>query len=184
MPKVNEIISIYNEKLKAGAFSGHVFQQGEFYGLATPYLKDERMEIAVVGLDGETKDVSIDDTYPFQMYHRILNVGYVAGTTTTNYNMVAVVYANKKRLRKQESDLAFMIKSEMEKRFTPTDVGTSGISAVASYFTAANFDSNQVFKQEYKADGLIQDPEKIYFSLSYTLSIDASAGCVTCNECN
>jgi len=91
MPKVNEIISLYNEKLKAGAFSGHVFQQGEFYGLATPYLKDERMEIAVVGLDGETKDVSIDDTYPFQMYHRILNVGYVAGTTTTNYNMVAVI---------------------------------------------------------------------------------------------
>lgn len=188
MPKVNDIISLFNDKLKAGAFSGHVFQQGKFYGLATPYPikegdKDVGMEIAVVGLDGETKDVSIDDTYPFQMYHRILNVGYVPGTSTTNYNMVAVVYANKKRLRKHESDLAFMIKSEMEKRFSLTDLGTSGISAVAAYFTAANFDSNQVFNQEYKANGYIQDPEKIYFAMTYTLSVDASPGCVTCSEC-
>lgn len=189
MPQVNAIVSLFNDKLKAGAFSGHVFQQGKFYGLATPYLikedgKEVGMEIAVVGLDGETKDVSIDDTYPFQMYHRILSVGYVSGTSTTNYNMVAVVYADKKRLRKHESDLSFMIKSEMEKRFSPSDLGASGISAVAAYFSSANFDSNQVFNQEYKANGFIQDPEKIYFAMNYTLSVDASAGCVTCSECN
>lgn len=192
MPQVNTIVELYNEKLKAGKLSGHLFQRGKFFGLVTTYLKDalgETAEPVVIGLDGETGEAFLDDSLPFQLYHRIAGVNYSSDNFGENpslistYNMVCVVFADKMKLRKHESDLAFMIRSDMQKRLTTTELGTSGLSSASVVFTGANFDQSAVFQNEYKSQGWTTDPEHLYFSLNYTLTVDAQPNCVTCEDC-
>lgn len=191
MPKLEQITSLLNTSLQAGVLKGHLFQQGKFYGLVTTFLRGDNEQAApvIVSLDGETEDACMDDTYPFQLYHRVTGVSYSDGVTGRNnkvakYSMTAVVYANRKRLRISESDLSYMIITDMEKGLTSTEIGSSGVSSVSASFNSANFDSEQVFNIEYKAKGYPQDPEKIYFAMNYTLSVEASATCVECNDCD
>lgn len=190
MPKLNEITSLLNDKLKAGKLSGRVFQRGQFLGLVNTAIVDN--EPFLFTIDGNEKDASIDDSFPFQIYHRNLSATYVNSENeqrdlVNRYSMVAVVFAKRKDLRLNESDLAFMIRSTIEGAnygvLSSSDLGTSGLNRVKIQFNSANFDSANVFGTEYRGFQYNPNPENLYFSINYTIEVKASNNCIECSEC-
>lgn len=78
MSDIKLIANYLNTTLQAGAFKGAIFKRGKFYGIVDYVLKtneepDNEYLIPLVldtdGIDGQ--EVIINDTYPFQLYHKI-----------------------------------------------------------------------------------------------------------------
>ncbi len=190
MPKLNEITSLINDKLKNDKLKGRVFQRGQFLGLVNTAVVDEAPFL--FSIDGNEQSASIDDSYPFQLYHRNLSATYPSSDNdgselTARYAMVMVVYGKRKDIRLSESDLSFLIRAGIEGKdngvFSRTDLGTSGLGRVKVQFNSANYDSSAVFQNEYRGYDYKPNPENLYFSIGYTIEVKASKNCLECSEC-
>jgi len=74
MSKYDTIIGYINTGLTSGNFASNRFQRGKFYGITELLKLEEGTMPCVIADNGQATKISIDDNYPFQLYHRILGI--------------------------------------------------------------------------------------------------------------
>lgn len=166
-----------------------------FYGLAKKVgIKgagedDRKAKASVLTSDGHGTDVYPDGTYPFSIYHRCLNGAFSINHDTSygdhsgikeSNSMVAIVYADPKKVGITQEDLAFLIGAGLLLNKVPATSADASKKSWADVIPIGfNNDSRQVFTGEYEAEYALQ-PQSIFFSISYKIEITADRDCVMC----
>jgi hypothetical protein len=184
--KLKEIINSINVSLQT-ALKQEKFQRGKFNGLAKSVrIKDQDDVTSTLPITydalGNEIDVSVDDTYPFGIYHRCLNMsqspslaesfgdGYAMRESST---MVAVVFAKNNIMLMCQEDLASIVASQF-----PAQLTISDINNVLVRVTGINNDSYAVYQNEYKSTDYPLNPEDHYFSINYIIEATYTKECV------
>jgi len=195
MKLLDKIVDVINDRLMGGILNEPAFQSSYVNSLAsltTP--KDDSPQRPYI-IDGDNiKDISIDDTFDFSIYHRCNDIAFTDaaasawgdgnGMIAMNCSMVAIVYANRFNIGYTQEDLIMKVSSGLACSLTKSDLGNSGLAKVRSIVTKANNNSQAVFLNEYGAGANCPlSMESIYFAIYYTLDITANSKCLECQEC-
>lgn len=194
MPKVNQIVTLLNERLATNKLAGHLYQRGTLYGLAVQERKEVDANtqndylIPVVYANGKATDVTIDNSNTFQIYHRIVSVGYTPvkdfNLQESTYQMVAIVFYDKERIKIDADDLSYLIRCDIDKPLTKAELGTSNLASVSSVATGANLNSYQVMNSEFTNSAYKLESNGTLFSINYTLKVTSQATCINCTDCD
>src|SRR4028119_99545 len=80
MPFTGTIVQHINDSLKEGSLNKKKFQPGKYYGIASiiPLTGDNQGALipGVINTDGEVEEVTPDDLYNIQIYHRVIGNAY------------------------------------------------------------------------------------------------------------
>ena len=199
MPYIDRIVDLINDTLKAGALSRKAFQGGMFYGVAKlVQVKDTenkntlRPHIYEISSKKETSPF-INDTYSFQIYHRVISSSYEYGKDqqfgdggtliTETTTMQAIVYGDPVRLSVNQENLAFIIITGLPTDLTPTQIGNTDIGRVSIEPLSVNHNSISVYSQEYNQSDYPLDPRAILFALSYKIETISDKACMACTDC-
>jgi hypothetical protein len=195
MKLLDKIVDTINDNLMGGVLNDRAFQSSFVNGLAyltTP--KDDSPQRPYI-IDGENvKDISIDDSYDFNIYHRCNDITFTDavasawgdgnGMIAMTCSMVAIVYANRFGTGYTQEDLIMKLSSGLNLTLSKVDLGTSGLTKVRATVQRANNNSLAVFQGEYGPSAncpLAMD--SIYFAISYTIDITAHSKCLECQDC-
>jgi hypothetical protein len=195
MPYIDKIVDLLNDSLAANQLKGKAFSKGQFFGLCKQLKKDsgDSIEPVIYSISGHEIDPFVNDTYPFQIYHRILNTTYAFNKfefgdgndiITETTTMAAVVFAITDEVKETESDLAFLIATGLSSNLSLSDLDGIKIARATITPVSANLNSEAVFKQEYGGDIEYKlNPKDIYFSINYTIVTEADKNCIICESC-
>lgn len=160
---VRNIVTDINNTL-AGIFRG-----GIFYGVATLVEREGKSQPVV-----DEKSVTFDNSYPMQMYHKIVgvNITYTPGygdndNTTNTFAMSAVVFNDEKQTRLKQDELAMIMQSALSKlNITPAVTLTSII-----------LNSQQVWATEYRGTVYGLNEYQSLMQINYSIAVTFQSGC-------
>jgi hypothetical protein len=195
MNLLDKILEVINENLYGNFLDENAFQNADIQGLAYLSVPRDDSPRKPYIIDGHNvKDISINDSFDFSIYHRCTDIQFKDVTANTfgdgngmigmTCQMTAIVYADRFACGYSQEDMVMKVSSALNYTLTKADLGTSGLARVKSTVTKANNNSTAVFFQEY-GDGANcpLSLESIYFAIQYTIDITATAGCLKCTEC-
>lgn len=165
--KLKSIVDSINNTIKANLKQPR-FQKGVYYGLAKVALVKEGNEsdnvfIPMIFTNGEEKRLSIDDSFPLNIYHRCTSISQIVSlaqfgdgydSIVETANMLCVVFGDSEIIELCQEDLASIISSSFPSSMTVTD-----ISKVIIKTNSINNDSFSVYNQEYKSTAYPLNPE-------------------------
>lgn len=200
MAKIAAITSIINTALGAEVFNTSRFQGGKFYELAdlvTESLKDTIItRPCTVDNDGECTPIGIDDTYPFQVYHRIISLQNNP-TTTDNYGdgstwykqtaqMVLVLVTDRGKIQMEAEDLVSLIVVNIPATIPQATLTSLGLYSADIYASGeAIIDNEIVYNREFKNVEYLLKPNSVMYSIAYTIEVVFSKNCLLhCVELN
>lgn len=161
---VRNIVKIINNSLEG------IFQGGKFYGIASLVEREGVGQPAV-----DERPVSYDDSYPFQLYHRINGgtITYKPGfgntqTTVNTFQMIAVVFNNEKITKVKTDEVVMIIQSLLH---------VINITSVRIIPTAFNLNSQQIFATEYKGVPYALSEYKSLMQINYSVEITFKGNC-------
>lgn len=188
MPYLNKIVDELNTTMKETVLTNRYFQAGRYYGLSkiaekeddnTPYLIDET---------GKEFNLSINSDIPFSIYHRLESTNYTVMKESVGdgndmlierNNLFCVVYCDSQKTKTNENDLAFLISLALTKNFNRSDINDVPITFANCIVTSTNYNSKQIFKQEYGNDSEYSiSGNDILILINYTVEIHASRYCL------
>ncbi|MBS1624566.1 MAG: hypothetical protein JST83_11135 [Bacteroidetes bacterium] len=199
MPFTSTLIQIINDHLSAHCLCDARFSTGLMAGIAHDATRrdDDRNAIVqypvLVDLNGEGTDISISDTYPITIYHRIGSKTYTtkpAGsygnrqnevTEKTDVKLVVAAWSN--RISLSQEDLEALITSNFPDTIAADQYAGYQLSRVAAVLQGSNLNREQVWKEEYKGIPYDLKPEQILFSIKYQIEADYKKGCFKLLEC-
>jgi hypothetical protein len=178
---VNEIIDILNETL-GGLHSSQVM-----YGIAQSMERVQGTEREIlpclVDTVGEGKYVGIDDVKSIIGYHK-LNVasstqvnngkGDNPGDLINTYSLSMILYWDRKRFNQVADDLLMLIQS----RWPILIVGAPDTKVVRVRLVNANFNSLQIYAQEYALENSKLPPQMSMAQFNYTIEITFNPACI------
>lgn len=184
--KLKEIVESINTTVQT-TLKQPRFQSGRFYGLAKLVAikqENEAYSAVIYENSGKEIDVTVDDNFPFQIYHRCLSISQVVAPANNQWgdgnntiietaNMVAVVFAKSKIVELCQEDLASIITASFPSVIQITNINNTKVTT-----TSVNNDSFSVFNQEYKSTDYLLKPEDYYFSIGYTVETTFDKSCV------
>ena len=188
--RLKEIVDQINQTLRL-TLNQEKFQRGVFHGLAKLVVKKESNDdntYSAMIYDNTGKEIicEVDDTYPFKIYHRCLNVSQTTekanqfgdgnNALTETANMVAIVYGKKSVIGLCQEDLGSIISASF-----PSDLSITDISKTTIKNGQINNDSFSVHNTEYKSNNYPLNPEDYYFSYTYQIVTTFDKSCV--DEC-
>ena len=199
MPYIDKVVIELNDYLKAGRLNRKAFQGGIYHGLSRQMKvidKDSnKMYPVILDKDGNDLDVTIDDTPPIHVYHRItqpLQFGVIpdknsfgnADSVTQEVSTLSmIVFADPKRICMTSEDLAFLIASGIPRQFTLSQIGSSGVSSCSIGIVNIETNPYTVLSQEYGAMNKSIDPEKTLISINYKITMSVNKNCMDCIDC-
>ena len=197
MPYLSSVIDHINTTLKNGKLNRHSFQGGNYRGLAKQVskLKGEFLVPVIYDLSGNEFDVTIDDTFPIHLYHRITSpitytqdikgksFGDGGETVVENINLSCIVFSDPKRISMTAEDLSFLIVTGLPSQFTANEIGGSKIGSVLVTPLNAETSPLKVLAQEHGQGFKEFDPEKILISINYKIEMTVDKSCMTCATC-
>ena len=74
MRKIADITTLLNLNFESTTLSSKRFQRGKFQTLAELVTREGWTVPLILDNEGEGTEVELNDTYPFQVYHRILKI--------------------------------------------------------------------------------------------------------------
>ena len=191
MAKLHQIVSQINTDLTqaGGQFGSKKFQKGRFSGIAeliTKVDKDQRQTFpAIVDNSGDTTKLMMDDSYPFELYHR-----HLSSTVTETEkdfgdsvlreetaNMMMIVMGDRQRLKLTKEDIITGINLGM-----PVELGQAFLTAnslVGANIVQSDFNLNreEVWNSEFNIEVGIK-PNSILFSLNYSVVTKTWTTCI------
>jgi len=193
MPKLNSIVTIINTALEADVFNTSRFQGGRYFTIAE--LMKERQGDSIISKpctidnDGEGTSVMIDDTWPLQIYHRVINLAYEQAptdnfgdpvTTIKEIATMALVFmSDRGLLQMRGEDLMALIAVNMPATLTTTQLNTLDLNSVQIYANGqAIIDNEIVYNREYQLQEFMLKPNSIMYSLNYTIETVYSKKCL------
>ena len=194
MPKLTNITTVINEALEANVFNTSRFAGGKYYTIAELVKeKSKDNDISrpcVLDNDGEGTPVSIDDTWPLQIYHRVINLDYEPQTIEnygdpTNYikeiaTMALVFMSDRFRTEMRGEELMALIAANIPATLTQTTLTSLGLNTVQIYANGqAIIDNETVYNREYNLPHYSLKLNSIMYSLNYTIETVYSKKCFT-----
>lgn len=199
MPKLREITAIINASLKAGNFHGRKFQDGKWWEIAYTIGRvegdKETRFPSVIDNAGEGTDVTVNDTYPIQFYHRIvspLQYPDLAVNTDDSFGngdqnkevaeMVLICVGDRSRVGAYTEEICAAICADFPKELTTAQLGVLNLQQC----TIENVDTNtipeEVFNQEYQNVDNPLPPEMFMLSVRYRVTTVYGKNCFSlCN---
>jgi hypothetical protein len=199
MPFTSSLIQIINDHLTTHCLCDTRFATGMIGGVAYDATRrdDDKNTIVqypvLTDLTGEGTDISISDTYPITIYHRILSKSYTPKpngsfgdrqnevTEKTDVKMVIAGWTN--RLSMTQEDLEALITSNFPDAIKPALYAPFKLMRMAATLQGSVLSREQVFKEEYKGIPYDIKPEQILFSIRYQIESDYKKGCFTILDC-
>ncbi len=186
MPKLREITAIQNQALKSGLFNGRRFQDGKWYdGIATKLNREESGPKegdvyiakfpAIIDNNGESKDVSYNDTYPIQFYHRLTaplrypdmsqeSFGNPDMSNQEIADMVLICIAKRSKVKAFPEEICAAIVASFVKELSPAQLMPLQLQQATMEILETNTDTFSVFAQEF---------ENVDFALTTDISMIA-----------
>ncbi len=197
MPFVNEQIQIVNDSLQKLALSDARFSSGRYEGIAVDVSRktDTGIETfpAIMDANYEAQPISVDDTYPIIIYHKITSKAYAKekgqyGDFEINVietsNVKMVVYGKYAALKLTREQLEALITSNFPDQIATALIAPLKLDNMTVNLKSSNLNSAQVFTEEYKGIPLFLAPEDILFSVAYTIDTRFRKGCIKICDCN
>lgn len=184
--KLKTIVDNINAVIKSN-LKQERFQKGIYYGLSKVALVkyDDSDEIVpMIYTDGKERRLSVDDTYPLNIYHRCVSISQTTAPKENQYgdgesviketcNILAVVYGKSEIVGLCQEDLASIITASF-----PSTMTVTYISNIIVRTNSVNNDSVAVYAQEYKSTSYPLNPEDYFFSIGYTVETTWDKACV------
>ena len=193
MPKIPEIVTYINNTLKAGQFKAGVFQSGRFSGITEPqkYNEDGETVPTVVNLNGDCTYLGVDDSYPFELYHKIINVDTPTDEAddygdrlvrTDSYNLQIVVIANREIVQLDRTTLVSGVTLGMPRELPKSTKTTLGLLTAQVQPGTVTLDKQTVYSTEYNLQEFLLKPSYVMFAVDYTITTQVYADCYTICE--
>jgi hypothetical protein len=177
MSKYDTIIGYINTGLTSGNFASNRFQRGKFYGI-TELLKLEEGTI------------SIDDNYPFQLYHRILGIegeedeaGYGQDIDVIERcSMQMVIIFNREIIRLKKEDIVSGVFSSLITGISKANMASLNINECNISYGNFNLNYEDVYNAEYNLGEYLLKPQTVMVALPYEIEVKYRKGCIQiCN---
>jgi hypothetical protein len=197
MAKEHSIVDYINTRLQAAQFSAKRFQQGDFKGVAELYNTGEGEDNAsetkpgVSDNSGEVSYVGIDDTYPFQIYHRVIepsaewNIEQEFGDAKAikeTTNMLMVVIGDRNRLKLTAEDIKTGIVAALPLELPESELITLGLKSAIILPGSFNWNRESVYNEEFNLKENMLKTSTIIFSFSYQIETEYDQTCFTLCE--
>ncbi len=161
---IRNIISLINNSI-IGVFKGSTV-----YGVATLVEREGKGSPVV-----DQKSVVFNDSYAFQIYHRLqgVNITYGAGygnskTTVNTFQVSAICFNNEKITKLKTDEIAMILQSVF---------ATLNISSVRILPTQIILNSQQIFTTEYKGVPYALNEFQSLMQINYQVEITFKGNC-------
>jgi hypothetical protein len=197
------IIDIINTRLLATTLSDGRFANGSVNGIAYDAMQSDSSGTRIypvvlpviaghTDISGNTVRVSPDDTYPIQIYHKILNKSYQVKPSSvgsrsnvvsekTDVKMVVAGWTN--RLCLTQEDLEALITSDFPDQIDPSLYVPLKLQNLVVTLQSSVLDRAQVYAGEYKGIPYQVKPEQILFAIRYQIESTYKKGCFIITDC-
>jgi len=196
MPFQSSIINIINDQILAGTLCDSRFANGSINGIAYDGTEMDssgiRVYPIVYDLTGNGSKVNPDDTYPIQIYHKILNKTYQVkpGSVGDRSNVVSektdvkmVVAGWTNPLQLTQEDLEALIASNFPDQIAPALYTPLRLQNLVITLVSSVLDRAQVYREEYRGIPYQVRPEQILFSIRYQIESTYKKGCFIITDC-
>ena len=187
MSKIADITTLLNLNFESTTLSSKRFQRGSFNGLAELVVRDGGTVPLILDNEGEGTEVELNDTYPFQVYHRILKISPTTDTEdqvgdglqrkeTTTLKMV--VFANRRVMQFETDDLITAINVGFLTHLSNAQTATLGnwFSNIDIEVTDIEIDKEVVWRDEFGQSSTLP-PFYQCFAFTYNVISDINTEC-------
>jgi hypothetical protein len=188
MPKLHEIVDKINLNITTGVFKSKRFQKGKVYGIAELVRTDENeLKPCLVENSGEATYISIDDNYPFIIYHRVIGISANVETEVDfgikkrieeTANMQLVCYADRSKIQFTKEDLIGGVEAAMAYEVPKADLSALNLNFCNIIQNSFNNDKQAVYDAEFNLNDFMLKPNHILFSLSYDIITNYDKNCL------
>ena len=191
MAKLHQIVAQINTNLTqaGGQFDSKRFQKGRFSGIAELITKlddDQRQTMpAVIDNTGDDTILTMDDSFPFELYHR-----HLSSTMTEveddfgdrqireeTANMLLVVMGDRNRLKLNKEEIITGISLGMPEELGQAFLTTNSLVGVNIIQGEFNLNKEEVWTSEFNTEVGIK-PSDIFFSLNYQVITRTWTTCI------
>ena len=196
MPFQSAIIDIINSQILTNTLCDSRFANGSVNGIAYDGTEIDsngiRVYPVVYDLTGNGSKVNPDDTYPIQIYHKILNktyqvsassVGSRSNVVTERTDVKMVVAGWTSRLQLTQEDLEALIASNFPDQIAPALYTPLRLQRLVVTLQSSVLDRAQVYREEYRGIPYQVRPEQILFSIRYQIESTYKKGCFIITDC-
>lgn len=161
---IRDIIQVVNLAMEG------IFKGGRIYGVAN-LVEREGIGQPVV----DDMAVAFDDSYAFQMYHRLGNISVTYGSgygdtrkIINTFTVSAVVFNNEKLTKTKTDVIAMILQSVLQ---------TINITSVQVLPTQIILNSQQIFATEYRGLAYSLDEYRSLMQINYTVEVTYKGIC-------
>ena len=195
MPFINTVVDFINDHLKGGSLNKNNFQPGKYYGVASSIGSADDKAILIPGVintDGEIEEVSPDDIYNIQIYHKMIGNNYGVQKKSsygddydvvTTTEMQAFVFAQSDKIKMTAEQLETHIVFGMPGGISNLLLSDLNIKLNTIQVISSDMDKIRNFKNEYQGVQFFLSPEHIFFSVRYQVRQLFDRSCVDACLC-
>ncbi len=188
--KLHQIIAQINTDLIANQFSAKKFQKGRFSGIAelvTSVDDDQRQTVpAIVANDGDTEILTIDDIYPFELYHRHITSNITEPEDDFGdrimrveiADMLMLVMGDMKRLELNKEDITSGITLGMPLEFGSAFLEANSLESAIIIPGTFTYNREELWNAEYNTEKVMLKTNTIFMSLAYQVVTEAKVTCI------
>lgn len=186
MPRIDQICQIINTSLKQNVLNTSRFQGGRYYSVADLIKtvdKDKNNETwypALIDDQGEGQSVVVNDNYPLQIYHRILNLnnelidienfGDENQKLKETAQMTMIIISDRNIIQMRGEDLIALIAVNIPGKLQKSDLQFLNLNSVDMFANGeAIIDNEIVYKREYNTGEYLLKSNSVMYSLAYTI---------------
>ena len=185
MSKIADIVTLINSNFESTTLSSKRFQRGDLKGLAELVKREGGTIPLILDNNGEGTEVELNDSFPFQIYHRITGIepseadeygdGIQIKETTT---LKLVCFANRQIMQFELDDLITAINVGFLSHLSNAQTATLGnwFSNIDIDVTQINIDKSDVWSGEFGSEGNLP-PNYQCFSVDYNVLSDINTEC-------
>jgi hypothetical protein len=167
------------------------------YGLA--WLTHQREDdgslksFPIIYQGAHAKEVSLNDTYPLQVYHRLINKGYEKpevnqfgdgnNSVSESLTMVMLVYGNRSVLGVCPEELETMIKLASPTEIAKAVLTGTGVDSLTVEIRGAEFSTIRNYGEEYSGVEYPLGQEDFLLKIDYTLAVQYRKDCISVCDC-
>lgn len=196
MSEIKSVVNYINTTLQANSFSGKPFQKGRFSGVAELVKKvtgDDDTALTIPILlddDGDSgTEISINDKYPFELYHRILSQTTAEAENEDTFgdgdnkiitfDMALILFADRFNIEIEASEYLTALMLDIPRTINATSVTGSQWSKCEITLTDNNTVKSEVLAQEFGRDDFNVPQNYVVLQFGYEVQLTYEAGCFT-----
>ncbi len=191
MAKEAEIVSQINTNLISSQFSSKRFQKGRINGIAELITKvdgDQRQTMpGAVDNNGTVTNLSIDDKYPFEIYHRHLSSTFSEPEQdfgdfmlrVETAQMLLVVMGDRSRLKLTPEEIITGIRLGLSLELGSAFLVTNSLDGAFITPGEVNLNKEDIWNSEYNTSEVKVKPETILLTVAYAIETKTKFNCVS-----